>query len=129
MLHHADRTANRDARPRKTGLRDLKRSIRKTTLDDLMGRFRFSVTDLSDVRIARLLERKKALDDQVSEMLRAGFREARIQQLASLLGFSEQEQVKDPRIAFLIKSVFDTKRYLAGLQPSAKSQPRTVAQE
>lgn len=110
------------------GKRDRKRSARKTTIAALMRRFEFTPSDLQDSRIARLLARKEQLDLQIAELLHAGHREERIRQFAAVLGFSSAEFANDPRIAWAIQSVFDARRYLAGLQP-IKPQPQPAARE
>src|SRR5690349_5473267 len=116
MLHkHADRTAHEN-RP-KTGIRSLKRT-RKPTLDGIVHRFGFTRADLADARISRLIHRKFELDETIAALMHAGYREERIAKFAELIGFTSKDLAGDSRIAWLIGAIFDSRRYLAGLQPS-----------
>lgn len=92
--------------------------MRKHSLTDLARRFQLTAEDVLDPRIDSLLRRKAALDEEVRKLLATGAREARILRTAKLLGFTEQEVAGDHnKIAWMIKSILDSRQLLATLKP------------
>jgi hypothetical protein len=91
---------------------------RKPSLAGLISRFGLTERDLQDKRISGLVHRKLALDDEISQLIASGAREARIQRMAKLLRFTDEELARDHKISWLIQSVFDARQCLATLKPT-----------
>jgi hypothetical protein len=97
---------------------------RDARLAQLIVRFGLQPTDLADARIMRLLNFKVALDDEISQLLRSGAREASVRRFASLAGFAEKDFARDWPLINIVKSVQEAQQCVATLRPrSPKPAP------
>jgi len=97
--------------------REIPRDVRRA---ELIRRFELDASDLADARIVRLLNFKLALDIEISELLRAGAREASVRRFAALAGITERDVARDWPLVNLIKSIQEARQCVSTLRPPRK---------